>query len=50
MQRGGAGAHLLYKLGEAALKPFQSGSKVLPPLVSYAQAMRLREQFYKEGQ
>mmetsp|Transcript_5431 Transcript_5431/g.14665 ORF Transcript_5431/g.14665 Transcript_5431/m.14665 type:complete len:136 (-) Transcript_5431:790-1197(-) len=43
-------AHLLWKFGEAALKPSQNGNKLLPPLVSFSQAMKLRSQFYKEGQ
>jgi hypothetical protein len=45
-------AHLLWKLGEAALKPrmAKSGGKLLPPLVSFEEAMRLREQVYAHGQ
>jgi hypothetical protein len=43
-------AHLLWKFGEAALKPYQSGSKVLPPLISFQQAMQLRTKLSEEGQ
>jgi hypothetical protein len=49
MQRS-VGAHLLWSMGAAALKPFKSGKKLMPPRIGYAQAMRLREEFYKEGQ
>jgi len=43
-------AHLLWKFGEAALKPSQSGNKLLPPILSFSQAMKLRTQFAKNGQ
>lgn len=34
-------AHLLFKFGAAALKPSQSSTgKLLPPLISHAQAMK----------
>ena len=43
-------AHILYRLGEAALKPRRQGGKLLPPIIGVAEAMRLREQSYREGQ
>lgn len=43
-------AHLLYRYGVAALMARQEGAKLLPPLLSFTDAMRLREQFYAEGQ
>ncbi len=42
-------AHILYKLGAAALQPRRLADKVLPPLIQHEEAMQLREQFYKEG-
>lgn len=41
-------AHILFKLGEAALRPRQAADKLLPPLISFDEAMKLRAQFYKE--
>jgi hypothetical protein len=42
--------NILYQLGAAALKPRRSGDKLLPPIISYGQAMKLREQMYAEKQ
>lgn len=43
-------AHLLWKFGAEALKPRNLNGKVLPPLLSHAEAMKLREKFYAQGQ
>jgi hypothetical protein len=44
-------AHLLRRIGEAALKGRKtSDGKFLPPIISREDAMRLREQFYRDGQ
>lgn len=43
-------AHLLYRYGVAALMARREGAKVLPPMLSFTDAMRLREQFYADGQ
>lgn len=42
-------AHLLYRFGEAALRPRMQGKTLLPPLISFANAMKLREEFSQEG-
>lgn len=42
-------AYLLRRLGEAALKTREINGQVLPPLLSTTAAMKLREQFYKDG-
>lgn len=39
-------AHILYKLGEKALKQTKNGS----PIISRTQAMQLRAQFHREDQ
>ena len=44
-------AHLLRRIGEAALKSRKtSDGKLLPPLIGQEDAMKLREQFYRDGQ
>lgn len=43
-------AHLLRQLGAAALKPRIVAGKQLEPAISFEQAMKLREQFYMNGQ
>lgn len=44
-------AHLLHRLGAKALLPRQApGGQALPPLISFQQALKLREKFYAIGQ
>ncbi len=44
-------AHLLRRLGESALKVRRTGNnQALPPIIKFDDAMRLREQFYRDGQ
>jgi hypothetical protein len=42
-------AHLLRRLGEAALRPRHVNGELLPPLLTFQDALKLREQFYRDG-
>ncbi|GIL91732.1 hypothetical protein Vretimale_14861 [Volvox reticuliferus] len=42
-------AHLLHRFGAKALLPRKKGDKILPPLISFENALKLREQFYAIG-
>jgi hypothetical protein len=43
-------AHILRRIGASALLKRKVGNRTLPPLISGEEAMRLREQFYRDGQ
>mmetsp|Transcript_7103 Transcript_7103/g.15565 ORF Transcript_7103/g.15565 Transcript_7103/m.15565 type:complete len:137 (-) Transcript_7103:738-1148(-) len=42
-------AHLLRRFGVAALKPREADGKLIPAMITFREAMRLREQFYRDG-
>lgn len=43
-------AHYLSRFGAAALRPRQGNGIILPPLIQFHDALKLREQFYAAGQ
>eukprot|EP00798_Chlamydomonas_sp_ICE-L_P031429 gene31429-6605_t len=43
-------AHLLRRFGAKALKQRYVDGYILPPMLSSGDAMKLREQFYRDGQ